>query len=116
MIQVLRLESAKAGFSCPVAVACDCIGVFLCLVLLCTDLICIAIVDRGFIRYIFILMENKRGRPPKKPSERRTLGMHIPMTDDEREQIKAAAESDDAKPVTWARETLLRAAKRRNSK
>jgi hypothetical protein len=39
--------------------------------------------------------------------------MLIPMTDVEKAQITSAAESDDAKPVTWAREVLLRAAKRR---
>lgn len=58
-------------------------------------------------------MEIKRGRPPKKPSDRKTAAMLIPMTEHEREQIQAAAEADDAKPVTWAREVLLRAAKRR---
>lgn len=59
-------------------------------------------------------MESKRGRPPKKPSERKTAAMLIPMTEEERQQIQAAAESDDVKPVTWAREVLLRAAKRRS--
>jgi hypothetical protein len=59
-------------------------------------------------------METNRGRPPKKPSERKTAAMLIPMTDDEKQQIQAAAESDDAKPVTWARDVLLRAAKRRS--
>lgn len=58
-------------------------------------------------------METKRGRPPKKPSERKTAAMLIPMTDEEKALIERAAEGDDAKPVTWARETLLRAAKRR---
>jgi hypothetical protein len=59
-------------------------------------------------------MENKRmGRPPKKPSERKTAGILIPMTEDERALIQDAAEADEAKPITWARETLLRVAKRR---
>jgi hypothetical protein len=61
-------------------------------------------------------METKRGRPPKKPSERKTAMMLIPMTDAEKQQIVDAAESIDAKPVTWARDVLLRAAKRRGSK
>jgi hypothetical protein len=39
--------------------------------------------------------------------------MKIPLTEAEKQQIVEAAESDDAKPVTWAREVLLRAAKRR---
>jgi hypothetical protein len=59
-------------------------------------------------------MESKRGRPPKKPSERKTAAMLIPMTEEERQQIQAAADADEAKPVTWAREVLLRAAKRRS--
>jgi hypothetical protein len=59
-------------------------------------------------------MEKKQmGRPPKKPSERKTAGMLIPMTEVEREQIHAAAEADESKPTTWARDVLLRAAKRR---
>lgn len=61
-------------------------------------------------------MTPKRGRPPKDPSERKTAGMLIPMTEAERQQIQAAAEVDGEKPVTWARETLLRAAKRRGAK
>ena len=56
------------------------------------------------------------GRPPKKPSERKTAPMLIPMTDAEREQIQAAAEADEAKPTTWAREVLLRTANRRLKK
>lgn len=61
-------------------------------------------------------METNRGRPPKKPSERKTAAMLIPMTEAEKQQIQAAAELDGEKPVTWARETLLRAAKRRGVK
>jgi hypothetical protein len=55
----------------------------------------------------------KRGRPPKAPRERKTAGMKIPLTDAEKRQIQAAAESDGEKPVTWARDTLIRVAKRR---
>jgi hypothetical protein len=91
----------------------DCDGVFFCLYLLYIDLIALARVDAIIFLYIFKGMETKRGRPPKKPSERKTAGMLIPLTEAEREQIQAAAASDDAKPITWAREILLRAAKRR---
>lgn len=63
---------------------------------------------------IFMGMEPKRGRPPKSPEERRTDDMKIPLSEAEKRQIVSAAESDDAKPVTWAREVLLRAAKRRS--
>ena len=58
-------------------------------------------------------MKTKRGRPPKAPEDRRTDSMLIPLTDAEKQQIVSAAESDEAKPVTWARDVLLRAAKRR---
>jgi hypothetical protein len=39
--------------------------------------------------------------------------MKLPLSADEKEAIEKAAEADEAKPVTWAREVLLRAAKRR---
>ncbi len=49
-----------------------------------------------------------------KTSERKTAGILIPMTEEQRQQIYDAAEADDAKPITWARDVLLRAAKRRS--
>jgi hypothetical protein len=54
----------------------------------------------------------ERGRPPKPEAERKTANMKIPLTDDEKEAIESAAKARKAKPVTWAREVLLRAAKR----
>jgi hypothetical protein len=54
-----------------------------------------------------------RGRPPKAPDERRTDSMKIPLTAEEKESIERAAVAGDDKPVTWARNVLLRAAKRR---
>ena len=54
-----------------------------------------------------------RGRPPKKAAERRTDSMKIPLTAAEKAEIERAAQAGDDKPVTWAREVLLRAAKRR---
>jgi hypothetical protein len=68
--------------------------------------------DSNIFMGIFNVMGN-RGRPPKAPKERRTEDMKIPLTAAEKLQIQSAADSDDAKPVTWAREALLRAAKRR---
>lgn len=55
-------------------------------------------------------------RPPKRPEDRRTSSMKIPLTDAEKQTIEQAARTDDAKPVTWSRETLLRAAKRKKSR
>ena len=39
--------------------------------------------------------------------------MKLPMTAAEKASVEAAAEADGEKPVTWAREVLMRAAKRR---
>ena len=65
---------------------------------------------------IFRGMEtNKMGRPPKAPEDRRTESMKIPLTADEKAAIERGAVADDAKPVTWARDVLLRAAKRRGA-
>ena len=57
-----------------------------------------------------------RGRPPKAPEDRKTDEIKIPLTPTEKGLIRSAAQSDDAKPVTWARDILLRAAKRRVKK
>lgn len=54
----------------------------------------------------------KRGRPPKKLKDRKTASMKLPLTGVEKVAIEQAAKAQDAKPVTWAREVLLRAAKR----
>ncbi len=55
--------------------------------------------------YTFTVM----ARPAKKPEDRRTAALNVPLTKAEKELIKAAAE----KHVTWAREVLLKAAKRK---
>jgi hypothetical protein len=66
---------------------------------------------------IFSFMENKRmGRPPKAPEDRRTESMKLPLSADEKEAIERAAHADDAKPVTWARNVLMRVVKRRIGK
>lgn len=59
------------------------------------------------------ISQMRTGRPPKNPDERKTVGIKIPLTPAEKALIVAAAESDDGKHVTWAREILLNAAKRR---
>ena len=53
------------------------------------------------------------GRPPKDPADRQTNGIRLPLTDAERALIDAAAKADGDRPVTWARDALLRAAKRK---
>lgn len=53
-----------------------------------------------------------RGRPKKDDSERRKFRFQVRMSATELALIELAAEG---KPSTWARETLIRAAKRRTS-
>lgn len=55
-------------------------------------------------------MENKRmGRPPKDPEDRQTARLEIRMTQAELDLIEAAA---GEKISTWARDVLVKAAKR----
>lgn len=54
----------------------------------------------------------RTGRPPKPAEDRRTDSMKLPLTEAEKAEIQEAAELAGEKPVTWARETLLKAAKR----
>ena len=56
---------------------------------------------------------SNRGRPPKKPEDRRTTDVKIPLTEAEKLLIKQAAEADEMRHVVWARDILIRAAKRR---
>ena len=53
----------------------------------------------------------KRGAPEKPPEHRRSVLLGVRMTEAERAEIDSAAEG---KASTWAREVLLRAARRRN--
>lgn len=61
----------------------------------------------GYINYM------RTGRPPKKTEDKRTEGMKIPLSESEKDLIKNAAAADESKPVTWARDILIFAAKRR---
>ena len=56
--------------------------------------------------------KNERGRPPKADDERKDNVLRIRMTQDERESLDQAA---DGKTSSWARDVLLRAAKRKTS-
>jgi hypothetical protein len=55
-------------------------------------------------------MAKKRGRPPKPPEARQATVLQIGLTADEAEMIEKAA--GDKKPVAWARDSLLRCARR----
>jgi hypothetical protein len=63
-----------------------------------------------FLWIYFVVMV--MGRPPKAPEDRRDEDIKIPLTAAEKQAIWDAAEERDIKPITWCRETLLRAAKR----
>jgi hypothetical protein len=52
----------------------------------------------------------KRGRPPKSVGEKLSTAIHIKLTAAQREAIYKAA---DGEPTAWARDVLLRAAKRK---
>jgi len=51
----------------------------------------------------------QRGRPEKPPEERKTAELRIRLTEAQRSELDDAAEQDTS---TWARDVLLRAAKR----
>jgi hypothetical protein len=55
-------------------------------------------------------METKRGAPTKPPEERRSVLVPIRVTEAEKAELEAAA---DGKLSTWARDLLLRAARRK---
>jgi len=54
-------------------------------------------------------METKRGRPPKADDDRREIRFQVRLSPTELELLERAA---DGKTSTWARKTLLAAAKR----
>jgi hypothetical protein len=55
-------------------------------------------------------MDNKRGAPVKPPDQRKSKLFAIRFTEAELEAVERAGGS---KPSAWAREVLLRAAKRK---
>jgi uncharacterized protein (DUF1778 family) len=56
-------------------------------------------------------MPKKLGRPPKSPAHKRSEQLLLKLTPAERALIVKAA---DGEPTIWAREVVLRAAKRAN--
>jgi len=55
-------------------------------------------------------MEETRGRPPKPEKDRRQIRFQVRLSPAELAALESAAEG---KTSTWAREVLLRAAKRK---
>ena len=52
-------------------------------------------------------------RPLKDPSERKTVDVRIPVTEEQKRMILEAAASDQSDVATWARPIILGAAERR---
>jgi hypothetical protein len=72
-------------------------------------------VDSKYFVATFSFMDKqpKMGRPPKAPEERKAAELRIRLTEAQRAELDAAAGEDTS---TWARDVLLRAARRRSSK
>ncbi len=56
----------------------------------------------------------RMGRPPKPPDDRKSSELRIRLTAMDRETLDEVARSKGAETSTWARDILLKAAKRRN--
>ena len=63
-----------------------------------------------FCCYTKCMDKSERGRPPKADDERKSAELRIRMTQEERELLDTAA---GGKTSTWARDVLVRAAKRK---
>ena len=55
-------------------------------------------------------------RPPKDPSERKTVDVRIPMTENQKRIVLEAAASDQADVATWVRPIILGAAQEKLAK
>jgi hypothetical protein len=55
-------------------------------------------------------------RPPKDPADRKSMDVRIPMTEEQKRLVLAAAANADADVATWARPILLAAAQQRTAK
>jgi uncharacterized protein (DUF1778 family) len=55
-------------------------------------------------------------RPPKDPSDRKSVDLRIPLTEEQKKLIADAASADEADVAAWVRPIVLRAAERRLGK
>ncbi len=55
----------------------------------------------------------RMGRPPKPPEQRKSSELRIRLTEADREMLDEVAEAKGEETSTWARDVLLKAAKRR---
>jgi hypothetical protein len=56
------------------------------------------------------------GRPPKKPEDRKSYQLHVPLTDAQHALIEQAVKLGDEDKAAWARAVLLDAATKRISR
>lgn len=68
------------------------------------------------MHYNYGMNNNKRGAPTKPPEQRKSHVVQLRLTSAEKETCEQAAELDGVKMSKWARETLVRTAKRRMKK
>jgi len=52
-------------------------------------------------------------RPPKDPSERKSVDLRIPLTEEQKRLVSEAASADQADVAAWVRPILLLAAEKR---
>jgi len=55
-------------------------------------------------------------RPPKDPSDRKSVDLRIPVTEEQKKLIADAASADQADVAAWVRPILLMAAEERLTK
>jgi hypothetical protein len=64
----------------------------------------------------FYYHNNNMARPPKDPSERKSVDLRIPLTEEQKKLVSEAASADQADVAAWVRPIVLMAAQRRLSK
>jgi uncharacterized protein (DUF1778 family) len=64
----------------------------------------------------FYSYNNRMARPPKDPSERKSVDLRIPVTEEQKKLISEAASADEADVAAWVRPIVLMAAQKRVAK
>lgn len=64
----------------------------------------------------FYYYSNSMARPPKDPSERKSVDLRIPLTEEQKKTVAEAAAAEGEDVAAWARPILLEFAQRRLSK
>src|SRR4051812_9558636 len=61
-----------------------------------------------------VLRERPLGRPPKPPDQKRSASIRIMLLESERDELDRAVERSGGDLSAWARDLLLRAARKKN--